>query len=156
AALARILAQTGRHGELASLLEDAVQRLREAGRLDEALTREVELARLHFSKLGDSQAALVGLKRVLTQRPAHPAAVKALEELASEGTACRTEAAWLLEPVLEARGDYRKLLDVLEIHVAAEPSQVGRVALLRKMSELFQRLGQTEQAYQAIKRALRE
>lgn len=155
--LARILAETERWPELATLLGREVQLAEGRGREEEALELMVRLGRLKLTRLGDPKGALTTFQEVLRRKPAHAGAVGALEEMARSDNPLKGEAATTLEPVFAKEGEHLKLVQMLEARVAAEPQAGERAALLRKMAEVYaQQMDNPEMAFVAAARALRE
>lgn len=155
--LARILAETEKWPELATLLGREVQLAEVHGREEEALELMVRLGRLKLTRLGDPKGALTTFQEVLRRKPAHAGAVGALEEMARSDNPLKGEAASTLEPVFANEGEHLKLVQMLEARVAAEPQAAERAALLRKMAEVYsQQMDNPEMAFVASARALRE
>lgn len=155
--LARILAETERWPELATLLGREVQLAEGHGREEEALELMVRLGRLKLTRLGDPKGALTTFQEVLRRKPAHAGAVGALEEMARSDNPLKGEAATTLEPVFANEGEHLKLVQMLEARVTAEPQASERAALLRKMAEVYaQQMDNAEMAFVAAARALRE
>ncbi|MEW5738109.1 MAG: tetratricopeptide repeat protein [Myxococcota bacterium] len=155
--LARILAETERWPELATLLGREVQLAEARGREEEALELMVRLGRLKLTRLGDPKGALTTFQEVLRRKAAHAGAVGALEEMARSDNPLKGEAATTLEPVFAKEGEHLKLVQMLEARVAAEPQAAERASLLRKMAEVYsQQMDNAEMAFVAAARALRE
>lgn len=106
--------------------------------------------------LGDPRAALDNYKEILFLDPSNDAARVALENLL-ENAELRAEAAGILQEIYEGRGDWTKLVQVLEILADAEASSESRVSLLRKVAMVAsENLGDLPKAIEAQARALKE
>ncbi len=155
--LARLLAETERYPELATLIGREIQLMEARRREEEALELMVRLGRLKLTRLGDPRGALTAFQEVLRRKPAHAGAVGALEEMARSENPLKGEAATTLEPVFANEGEHLKLVQMLEARVAAEPQPAERAALLRKMSEVYaQQMANAEMSFVAAARSLRE
>ncbi len=155
--LGRVLGDSERNDELATLLQGQLSAAQAAGREEEVLDLKVRLGRLKATKLGDAQAALTLFQEVLARRPAHAGAVGALEEMARSDNPMKGAAASTLEPVFANEGDHLKLVQMLEARVASEADANERAALLRKMAEVYRgEMDNVEMAFVAATRALRE
>jgi len=156
-ALGKVLTESERWPELASLIVREIQ-LAEAGqRSEEMFDLMVRLGRLRLTRLDDPRGALQMFEEVLRRRPGHAGAVGALEEMARSQSSLRGEAAEALEPIFTAGGDHLRLVQVLEARAATEPKPEDRAALLRKVGKLYAGpLENPELAFVAAARALRE
>ncbi len=152
-----MLSETERYPELAALMAREVQLSEGKGATEEALELMVRLGRLKLSRLGDPRGALTLYQEVLRRKPAHAGAVGALEEMARSDNPLKGEAAGTLEPVFANEGEHLKLVQMLESRVESEANPVERVALLRKIAEVYaNQMDNAEMAFVAAARALRE
>ncbi len=156
-ALGKVLTESERWAELASLIGREIQ-LAEAGqRPEEMFDLMVRLGRLRLARLDDPRGALAMFEDVLRRRQGHAGAIGALEEMARSQSPLRGEAAEALEPIFTAGGDHLRLVQVLEARAATEPKAEDRAALLRKVGKLYAGPMQNpELAFVAAARALRE
>jgi tetratricopeptide (TPR) repeat protein len=155
--LGRVLTQSERWPELATLLAREIELAESRQHVDEALSLMVRLGRLRFSRLSDARGALDVLSSVLTRKPGHEGAVGALEEMAHSESPLRGEAAATLEPVFAAGGDHLKQVEMLEAKVSTEQAPQARAALLRQVAQLYAGpIKNPELAFLAASRALRE
>jgi len=156
-ALSKVLTESERWPELASLIVREIQ-LAEAGkRPEEMFDLMVRLGRLRLARLDDPRGALEMYEDVLRRRQGHAGAVGALEEMARSQSPLRGEAAEALEPIFTAGGDHLRLVQVLEARAATEPKATDRAALLRKVGKLYAGPMQNpELAFVSAARALRE
>ena len=106
--------------------------------------------------LGDAAAALESYREILFLDPANDPARVALEHLL-ENPELRAETASILQEIYESRGDYTKLIGVLEILAEAETGTAQRVSLLRKVARVAsESLEDLPRAIDAQARALKE
>ena len=155
--LERILSQSERWPELASLIEREIELAEQRGAQEEAFDLRVRLGRLKLSRLSDPKGALDAFVEVLRMRAGHLGAVAALEEIARSDSPLRSEAAAALEPVFASAGDYLRLVQMLEARASVEPVPKDRVALLRRIAEVYAgEMKNPEMAFVAATRALRE
>ncbi|MGQ0504636.1 MAG: tetratricopeptide repeat protein, partial [Myxococcaceae bacterium] len=107
-----------------------------------------------LESLGELDAAVMAYGEVLSS-PAHAeTAVAALERQVSHESG-GLRAAHLLEPVLRARGDQKRLVTVLEARVPAADKPTRR-ALLEEIASLREQVGQSSLAFAARARAVLE
>ncbi len=155
--LGRVLSETERYPELATLIGREVQLAEGRGATEEALELMVRLGRLKLTRLGDPRGALSQFQEVLRRKPAHAGAIGALEEMARSENPLKGEAAAILEPVFAGEGEHLKLVQMLESRVEAETNPQERVQLLRKVAEVYSvQMDNPEMAFLASARALRE
>jgi tetratricopeptide (TPR) repeat protein len=155
--LGRVLSETERYPELATLIGREVQLAETRGATEEALELMVRLGRLKLTRLGDPRGALSQFQEVLRRKPAHAGAIGALEEMARSDNPLKGEAAATLEPVFAGEGEHLKLVQMLESRVEAEANPQERVSLLRKVAEVYStQMANPEMAFLAAARALRE
>ncbi len=155
--LSRVLAESERYAELATLLSREVQLAEGRKAFEEAFELMVRLGRLKLARLGDPRGALDLFEEVLRRRPAHPGAVGALEEMARSESPLRGEAATALEPIFTTGGDHLKLVQMLESRASMEPVAQERAALLCKIAEIYAgAMENAEMAFLFATRALRE
>ncbi len=155
--LSRVLAESERYAELATLLGREVQLAESRKAHEEAFELMVRLGRLKLGRLGDPRGALDLFNEVLRRRPAHPGAVGALEEMARSESPLRGEAASALEPIFTTGGDHLKLVQMLESRASMEPVAQERAALLCKIADIYAGpMDNAEMAFLFATRALRE
>ena len=155
--LERVYSQSEQWPELASLIEREIQLAQQRGAQEEAFDLRVRLGRLKLGRLSDPRGALDTFQDVLRMRANHASAVGALEEMARSDSPLRGDAAAALEPVFFNAGDHLRLVQMLEARASAEPVLKERVALLRKVAEVYaEQMKNAEMAFVAAARALRE
>jgi tetratricopeptide (TPR) repeat protein len=153
-ALEELYERSKRFSDLGDLLEH---------RIDLGPDTDEELAALKFRlggvllrHLDDRARALELYREVLTLLPEHEGALAALEGLLAD-PALGASAAGILEPVYEAKGDWKKLVHALEVSLVSitDPSQ--RVDVITKVGEIHaERLADGASAFEAYCRALRD
>jgi len=134
-ALERLYERSGRHAELAKLIEGYLGEVRDPAERTALLFR---LARLQEDRLHDLTAAAASYERVLEAAPEHRVALRALADLH------------------ERAGRWAELIAVLGrmVTVTAEPRQA--VALLQRMGEVEEKeLGDLQAATATFERALK-
>ncbi|MBL8682696.1 MAG: tetratricopeptide repeat protein [Myxococcales bacterium] len=140
--------------ELASILERELVVL--ADDENAALDAKFRLGRTLHAHLGRTKDAIEHFREILSLNPEHPQAREALEMLLREPES-RGEAARILEPIYELRGDWEALIRALEILLADESDVDQRVALLRKIGDVCaSQIGNADRAFEAYGRALLE
>ncbi|HEX4802343.1 MAG TPA: gliding motility protein, partial [Myxococcaceae bacterium] len=155
--LERVLSQTERWADLAALIEREIRLAEQRSAREESFDLRVRLGRLKLSRLGDPGGALAILSEVLRLKTGHAGALAALEEMARSDNPLRAEAAAALEPLFAAAGDHLRLVQMLESLASAEPALKARVALLRRVADVYAGpMKNAEMAFVAAARALRE
>ena len=152
AALDVLYGRLGRWDSYASVLRRRI----ELGVGDKQLTDlKLRLGQTLEKHLRDAAGALENYREILLVDPHHEAARHALESML--GGELRAEAATILEPIYEERGDWSKLIGVLEILSANEPDLERRVALKRKAARIgADRVNDSGQAFSVLASALRD
>ncbi len=135
----------------------------------EVLTRRIELdveeadlidfkyrlADTQLTHLSVPELALENYREILFLNQDHEGARSALEGLL-EHAALAGEAASILETIYEVRGDWQKLIQVLEILVLSAPEADRQVELLRRIAVTSAtQLGDVERAFDAQARAVK-
>ncbi len=114
------------------------------------------LAQVQLEHLSEEANALANYREILLILPEHQGARLALEGMLRRPT-LRTEAASILEAIYEAREDWEKLIETLDILSESMEDGARRVELLRKMAETASsRLGRPDRAVESLARALVE
>jgi len=152
-ALDRIFVATARWKDLASVLAREIELL---GR-DPLAVSELKYRRgvLLEQNLADPAGAVESYRETLALQPAHEAARAALEAYLKDPER-QMEAVQVLEPIYEEASDLPRLVEVQRIKLAREKRPAARVALLLRIGELAQRLGDEEAAWQAYAQAFGE
>ncbi len=101
--------------------------------VDEATLVDLKyrLAQVQLEHLSEESSALANFREILLISPEHQGARVALEGMLRRPT-LRTEAASILEAIYEAREDWEKLIETLDILSESMEDSVRRVELLRK------------------------
>jgi tetratricopeptide (TPR) repeat protein len=121
-----------------------------------ALDAKFRLGRTLHAHLARTKDAIDHFREILSLNPEHPQAREALEMLLREPDH-RGEAARILEPIYELRGDWEALIRALEILLPDEQSVDERVSLLRKIGDVCaSQVGDADRAFEAYGRALLE
>jgi tetratricopeptide (TPR) repeat protein len=140
--------------ELASILERELVAL--ADDEDAALDAKFRLGRTLHAHLNRTKDAIDHFREILSLNPEHASAREALEMLLREPES-RGEAARILEPIYELRGDWEALIRALEILLTDESDVEQRVSLLRKIGDVCSvQIGDADRAFEAYGRALLE
>jgi tetratricopeptide (TPR) repeat protein len=156
-ALSKVLTESERYPELGALIVREIHLAEAAGAIEGAAELRVRLGRLKLARLNDPRGALDLFQEVLAQRPGHPGAVGALEEMAKSGSPLRGEAAAALEPIFATEGDHLRLVEMFESRASIETVPQERAALHRKVAELYAGpMRNPAMAFLAATRALRE
>jgi tetratricopeptide (TPR) repeat protein len=153
-ALDALFEKQGRWADLAATLE---RRIDLGPSSDEELAAfKFRLARVLEQHLEDKPRALELFREVVTILPEHDGARVALEaflDLPELGG----EAAQILEPIYEMRGDWEALVRALEVLVRTAEEPEKRLELLSKIGEVCGgQIGDARRAFEAFGRALRE
>lgn len=131
-ALDRLYSRLGRWDDLAEILE---RKLSVAVDPRDQSATEMRIARLRIEKYSDSAGALAAARSVIERTPDDREATALLETLVSNPDHLPALIE-ILGPVYRARGDQRKLLDLMERRVAQIGDADERVAMLREMATL--------------------
>ncbi|HYV49726.1 MAG TPA: tetratricopeptide repeat protein [Myxococcaceae bacterium] len=155
----------------------SLQRLHEktgdAAGLEEALARDLELARqagseevgalalrlglLRLGRPGQEAGGLQLLGEVLHLEPGNAEALAAVGKLASAPGPLREQAAQLVTPALDKLEDPQVGARILEAQLATQANPAERAATLRRLADLHEgQLDDPDLAFLAITRALRE
>jgi tetratricopeptide (TPR) repeat protein len=146
----------GRWTDLAATLE---RRIDLGPSSDEELAAfKFRLARVLEQHLNDKARALDLFREVVTILPEHDGARVALEAFLeiTEGDLA-VQAAQILEPIYEMRGDWESLVRSLEVLVRGAEEPERKLELLSKIGEVCgAQMGDQRRAFEAFGRALRE
>ncbi len=155
--LARLLGAAERWDELVEVLAREAEAAEGRGLAAEAAELRCREGQLRCTRLDDPRGAVACWRAVLARVPRHPAALAGLGELARGGGSGAAEAALLLEPILEAEGEYGKLVEALLARATAEADPARRAPLLRKVAEVQAGpMRSPELAFLSAARAVRE
>ncbi len=152
-ALDRLYEAEARWADLAAALER---------RIDLNTADEQELAAIKFrlartleQRLDDKSRAVDLYREILSLTPDHDGAREALEALLAD-PAHGANAAEILEPIYELRGDAESLIKALEVLHGASDDGARRLELLTKVGAVLQsQVGDADRAFEAFGRALR-
>ncbi len=144
-------------------LQDHANHVEILRRLIELDVTEPELIDLKYrlgstleEHLADAAGALENYKEILFLDQAHEGARAALEKMLSN-LDLMAEAAAILDPIYEARGDWEKLVGVLEVLAAGQADGAARVDILRRIARTAAgQLNDLPRALDAQARALKE
>ena len=155
--LGKVLTESERWPELASLIVREIQLADSTGRHEEMYDLMVRLGRLRLARLRDPRGALDIFEDVLHRKQGHAGAIGALEEMARSDSPLRGEAAEALEPIFTSGGDHLRLVQMLESRASTEPVAQERASLLRKVAKLYAGpMQNSDLAFVSASRALRE
>jgi tetratricopeptide (TPR) repeat protein len=133
--LSHLYEETGRDEELATLLEQQITAAEGRGDVKAALDFHVRLGEVAESRLNDPARAIATYQRVLEHEPYHRAGIEALARLLKKENRL-PEAADVLERVMES----------------SDPSELPAIG--NELAELYESLGETEKASQALERVV--
>ncbi|HUM11208.1 MAG TPA: tetratricopeptide repeat protein [Myxococcaceae bacterium] len=155
--LGKVLTESERWPELASLIVKEIELADSTGRHEEMYDLMVRLGRLRLARLRDPRGGLDIFEDVLRRKQGHAGAIGALEEMARSDSPLRGEAAEALEPIFTSGGDHLRLVQMLESRASTEPVAEERAALLRKVAKLYAGpMQNADLAFVSASRALRE
>jgi hypothetical protein len=154
--LEKIYAQSGDSESLAEVLERQLSQIEGTDGTTERSERDAETLMMISFQLGElyelhlerAELALERYRQVLKLAPTHRPTLVALERFlhGSKG-GVRVEIARLLIPAYERADDVRKLSQSLEIVLSATVEAEEELELLRRLSGLARRMGDSKQAY---------
>ncbi|HMJ56028.1 MAG TPA: tetratricopeptide repeat protein [Polyangiaceae bacterium] len=122
----------------------------------ELIDLKFRLGRTLELHLKDAASALDNYREILFLDPGHEGAREALESLLDH-VDLRAQAAAILEGIYDVRGDWSKLVRVLQILAQAETDVTRRVALQRKVGRIaVDALGDVNLAFEAQAKALKD
>ncbi len=152
-ALDALLRGAERWEDLAGLIE----RRLEAGVSDQERAQWLErLAEIKDKHQNDRFAALQLYRELLMLEPEHANACAALEGMLTDSSVGQ-DAAEILEPIYEVRGDWTSLMRVLQVTVANVREPMERVALWHRIGQIAaMRLNDNKTAFDSYASALRE
>jgi tetratricopeptide (TPR) repeat protein len=132
-ALDALLARTEQWTDLAELLE---KRIADAVSSDERCNLRYRLGRLRVERLRDPQGGVDAFREILDERRDRRDAVSALEQIADHRPELRLQVVETLEPLYRETDDWRKLVAVLGVRLAATTDRVDRAQLLREIGAI--------------------
>jgi tetratricopeptide (TPR) repeat protein len=152
-ALDRLYEGEGRWADLAAALERRID-LNPADE-QELAALKYRLARTLEQRLDDKARAVDLYREILSLQPEHVGAREALEALLGDA-AHGANAAEILEPIYELRGDAESLIKSLEVLHAASDDGARKLELLTKVGAVLQaQVGDADRAFEVYGRALR-
>jgi tetratricopeptide (TPR) repeat protein len=153
AALERIYQRIERWDDLARLLEQRIDTEFDDAQLADLKTR---LAVVSDKHLRDGRRAIEIYREVLTLVPGHDGAREALEGMLQEGRHAQ-DAAQVLEPVYEARGDWSALVNALNVQRSEAEDVHTRLDLVNRIAQIYTvQLGDSRKAFDTYLRALQD
>ncbi|MCB9708426.1 MAG: tetratricopeptide repeat protein [Myxococcales bacterium] len=151
AALERLYQRTERWAELATLLEQRIDTEFSDDKLADLKTR---LAFVTDRHLREGPRAVEIYREVLTLVPSHEGAREALERMLAEGRYAY-EAAQVLEPIYETRGDFSALVGALRVQQAEIDNVAERLDLTNRIAQIYTlQLGDSRKAFDTYIEAL--
>lgn len=155
-ALDRLYEKTAQWESLVDILERQLILQQTEGNDAAAIELKYRLGRVLELHLNRAKDAVAHYREILSLTPEHEGARTALENLLRNAE-LRGEAARILEPIYELRGDWEALIRSAEILLAEEQDPEERVALLSKIGNTCsQRIGDQRRAFDAYGRAFKE
>jgi tetratricopeptide (TPR) repeat protein len=149
-AIARLDALLTRTEAWSALAELTAQRVDDAVDSTERSALRIRLGALRATRLSDPAGAVDALEAVVLERPDHPQAVAALEQLANEHPPLRARIIEILEPLYRNLDDWSKLIVVLNARLAQATDQGDRSAILREIAAIREsRAGDPRGAFEA-------
>ncbi|MCS6797689.1 MAG: tetratricopeptide repeat protein [Myxococcota bacterium] len=153
-ALEALYERRARWADLAAALERRIEIGPESQ--EELAALEFRLGRLLETHLGERARAVELYREVLVLMPEHDGAREALEALLDDESV-GLQAAEILEPIYEVRGDWNGLVRALEVRHRGSTDASQRLELLERISDVrLDRLGDVDGAFDALARALSE
>ncbi|MCX7806979.1 MAG: hypothetical protein N2515_00085, partial [Deltaproteobacteria bacterium] len=150
-ALERLYGRTAQWLKLVGLLEESVKEVSGA----EAAQKWVRIAKIYERELRDPQAAANAYEAALTEYPGDTEAQKGLFGL-MEVPEVRQRAASILEHIFESQGEFRALVQVLEVRLEAIRERSAQVQTLVRIAEIAaESMGEWDTAFHAYARAVR-
>jgi len=155
-ALDRVYLRNGKWPELADTLGRQLTIIGPDDDKPRHLELKFRLGGVREQHLGDVAGAIDVYRDLLDLDPAHGGARLRLEARLGDD-AHKLAAAAILEPIYEQLGEWKPLVGVHEIQVAAEKDSLRRVGLLMRIGELERtKLVDSERAFGAYARAFKE
>ena len=158
--LAGLLESAGRWAELLRVL-DAQMAVLTGGEVGQPERDQIESILLHkaeicLNQLDDVQQGMQAAAQALEMKPADARVMELLEQCLPREDQ-RQAAAQLLEPVYRRQGDFKKLVAILEVQLAAQSTDEQRQRLYRELMRLYEEeLGQKPLAFTVACRAFRQ
>ena len=153
AALDKLYGEQQKWDEYADVLRKRIEIADEEGLIIDLKYRLGSTLEKH---LGDASGALDNYREILLLDAGNDAARAALEAMLGQPELA-PEAAGILEEIYEARNDWEKLIQALEILAAAADDVAGRVRILRKIAHTAAEcLNDVGRAFDAEARALKD
>lgn len=130
--LDRIFMREGQNTDLLEVLDSRAQVATSTADRDGHAFRAASLVE---RELGDVQSAVERYRQILTRSPEHPGAREALWALA-RGDDHRMLAVPVLEPVLRGAREWARLIELLELRLAAEDGVGPRLEILGELARI--------------------
>ncbi len=148
-ALERLYEACERWNDLAELLEAHIDEVGAEG----IVAARFRLGDILDRRLGERARALAYYRLVLAQYPTHLKSQEALERMIEDGD-LRQEVASILSGLYETQGAFPELARILAVRLEGAGSDLERVELLVKLSEIQEkRLKDSDAAYESLSRA---
>jgi tetratricopeptide (TPR) repeat protein len=151
-AIEKLEADAGNWPKVAEALESQLAHVADA---DQRVQLEFQLGEIYEHKLDDRARALAHFRAAHAAAPSHKQTQAALERWIAPGAKVpgddRVAVAQLLLPIYEQRDDAKRIVDCLEILLAAAPADDDdqQLGLLRRLANLVgNRLGDAKRAYE--------
>lgn len=152
-ALVKLYGETEKWEDLLEIREQQLELVSDASEMAELRFAAAELMRTRTQQV---DRAIEAYGEVLAQLPGHPGTINALEEIVTDPNGqARVDAARVLVPHFQANAQYADLINALEV-VAECDDPAERLAAHRQAAEVAEQgLGDTEQAFTLMGRAVR-
>ncbi len=152
-ALNRLYASEQRWNDLLDILDVERALTQDVDRLNALVFR---MGQLLEEELDEPERAIASYRQIVERSPDHMPTIEALEILITEPR-CRLDAARVLEPLYELKGEWRKLVDALELHLQESDEPDVRRATLERIAAIHeQQLDSRQMAFITYGRAFRE
>ncbi len=149
-----------RYGDLAEVLERELSLVPEDavsdGADDVRQNLLLRIAELQLTRLGNLEAGMAAMSEALRRNLTDPRAVEILERMLPDEKT-RNAAAEALEPIYRAQADFKKLVAIMEVRLAARSDPDQRMVLFRELMNIYEvELTQKPLGFMVACRAFRE
>ncbi|MEZ4452382.1 MAG: tetratricopeptide repeat protein [Nannocystaceae bacterium] len=136
------------------LSENLERQLTMAQDVEQLITLNLRLGELRLSRLEQASLAAENYRRVLEFDPANEAALAAMEQLL-DNEAEQLGVARILEPIYRTANQWPRLIQTYEIMVKHSQEPAEKIALLHRIGELHEIIGDEQAAFSALGRAFK-
>ncbi|MFT3922722.1 MAG: tetratricopeptide repeat protein [Myxococcales bacterium] len=150
-ALERVYEASEKYQELLDTLQIELELATDPQDRAEVRFRSAELMR---KRTNAPESALDAYRAVLEERPGHDGTIGALNEMVASGGTTRVDAARVLVPHYDARGDHERLIHALEVVAESDDARERLESLRRAAASAERGLSDAGRAYSLIARAV--